>query len=202
MLSGFAQVRVCAAAAAVGGGRCAQREAVLTTCYDDHSRPTRRRTGTHTLTEGWGYQVLLLGDQLSVGTRPTFPAERRPVARRRPVAFSPLYSTADARVRVSNLCISALARLMPMMHHNNFVSSVEYQQSFSAIFDDLSLPRLPSFYINCPSRPAPARSAMPTSVANAHACRDGCDGSAGGKGHVDGAGTGRPPRQARRASGR
>jgi hypothetical protein len=58
---------------------------------------------------------------------------------------------------------------MPMMHHNNFVSSVEYQQSFSAIFDDLSLPRLPSFYINCPSRPALARSAMPTSVANAHA---------------------------------
>jgi hypothetical protein len=46
--------------------------------------PTRRRTGTHTLTEGWGYQVLLLGDQLSVGTRPTFPAERRPVARPRP----------------------------------------------------------------------------------------------------------------------
>ena len=39
-----------------------------------------------------------------------------------------------------------------LLHHNVFLADDQYQASFDRIFKDLSLPDVPSFYINAPSR--------------------------------------------------
>jgi phytoene desaturase len=39
-----------------------------------------------------------------------------------------------------------------LLHHNVFLADDQYQSSFDNIFKDLTLPEVPSFYINAPSR--------------------------------------------------
>lgn len=42
-----------------------------------------------------------------------------------------------------------------LLHHNVFLADRQYQASFDSIFNDLSLPAEPSFYVNAPSRTDP-----------------------------------------------
>jgi phytoene desaturase len=39
-----------------------------------------------------------------------------------------------------------------LLHHNVFLAEDQYRSSFDSIFKDLTLPSVPSFYINAPSR--------------------------------------------------
>jgi len=43
-----------------------------------------------------------------------------------------------------------------LLHHNVFLADDEYKASFDRIFNDLSLPERPSFYVNAPSRTDPS----------------------------------------------
>jgi phytoene desaturase len=42
-----------------------------------------------------------------------------------------------------------------LLHHNVFLADDHYKSSFDSIFKDLTLPAIPSFYLNVPSRTAP-----------------------------------------------
>jgi len=48
------------------------------------------------------------------------------------------------------------AKAPELLHHNVFLADDEYRASFERIFEDLSLPQTPSFYVNAPARTDPS----------------------------------------------